>query len=221
LKVDKSSMLLYAVTDRMWLKNTSLASQVELAIKGGVTFVQLREKDISFDEFLSLAKEVKAVTDKYRIPFVINDNIEVALTCDANGVHVGQHDMEAAKVRAKIGENKILGVSVQTVEQAVTAEKNGADYLGVGSVFPTSTKLDADTVSFDTLKAICDSVSIPVVAIGGINRYNVFELAGSGVAGIAVVSAIFAQSDVQQASSELRKLSEEKVGKNENKGCDF
>ena len=200
-------MLLYAVTDRTWLGASSLFEQVEASIKAGVTFVQLREKELSFEEFTAEAVKMKAITDKYNIPFVINDNIQVALACGADGIHVGQSDMQANDVRAIIGNDKILGVSVQTVEQAVLAEKNGADYLGVGAVFSTSTKLDADSVSFDTLKKICSSVSIPVVAIGGINRENVLKLKGSGVDGIAVISAIFAQPDIYSAAKELYKLS--------------
>lgn len=211
MKVDKSEMLLYAVTDRMWLGENSLADQVEEAVKAGVTFVQLREKNLDFESFVAAAKEIKAVTDKYKIPFVINDNIDVALACDADGVHVGQHDMKASDVRSKIGNGKILGVSAQTVEQAVLAQKNGADYLGVGSVFTTSTKLDADSVSYATLKEICSTVSIPVVAIGGINKENILELSGSGIDGIAVVSAIFAQKDIVASTKELRRLSSQMV----------
>ena len=141
MKVARSTMLLYAVTDRAWLGNSTLAEQVEQAIKGGATLIQLREKHLDFEAFLNLAKELKKVTDRYKIPLIINDNIEVALACNADGVHVGQDDMAAGDVRARIGEDKIIGVSAETVEQAVQAEKDGADYLGVGAVFPTSTKL--------------------------------------------------------------------------------
>jgi len=206
LKVDKSSLLLYAVTDRMWLKENSLAAQVEEAIKAGITLVQLREKHFAFDDFVALGREIKIVCHHYGIPLVINDNIEVALACEADGVHVGQSDLAADTVRQKIGPKKILGVSAQTVEQAVWAEENGADYLGVGSVFSTSTKLDADTVLPATLKEICAAVSIPVVAIGGINKDNLLSLTGSGVDGIAVVSAIFAQPDITAATRELHQL---------------
>lgn len=206
MKADKASMLLYAVTDRMWLGESSLSDQVEQAIKSGVSFVQLREKDLDFNTFVKLAKEIKAITDKYKIPFVINDDVNVALACDADGVHVGQSDMAAYDVRKKIGEEKILGVSVQTEEQAISAQNSGADYLGVGAVFSTSTKLDADTVSFETLTKICSTVSIPVVAIGGINKSNILELSGTGVDGIAVVSAIFAQKDISAATKDLREL---------------
>ena len=180
MKVDKSSMLLYVVTDRTWLKGKSLSSQVEESIKAGATFIQLREKNLSFEEFVEKAEEIKKVTDKYQIPFVINDDIQVALKVNADGVHVGQSDMNAKDVRALIGANKILGVSAQRVEQAVQGEKSGADYIGVGAVFNTSTKLDADSVSFDTIKEICKSVSLPVVAIGGISENNISQLKGTG-----------------------------------------
>jgi thiamine-phosphate pyrophosphorylase len=184
--------------------NSTLKEKVEEAILGGATMIQLREKNISKDEYIAIAKEIKEVTDKYNIPLIINDQVDVALACDAAGVHVGQQDMAAALARVKIGQEKILGVSVQTVEQAILAEKAGADYLGVGSVFPTSTKKDAALVSKGTLKAICHSVNIPVVAIGGINEENITQLNGSGIAGISVVSAIFAQKDAQKAAEGLR-----------------
>jgi len=207
LKVDRSSLLLYAVTDRTWLKGRSLADVVEEAIRAGVTFLQLREKNLDNVSFLKLAREIKSITDKYKIPYVINDNVEVAMASGADGVHVGQEDMDAQDVRRIIGPDKILGVSAQTVEQALLAEKKGADYIGVGSVFPTSTKLDAEAVSFETLKEICKAVSIPVVAIGGINKDNAMKLAGSGIDGIAVVSAIFAQEDITAAVKQLRQIS--------------
>jgi len=207
LKLDRSSMLLYAVTDRTWLKGRTLADVVEEAIKAGVTFLQLREKNLEYDAFLQLAREIKCVTDKYKIPYVINDNVQVAMAAGADGVHVGQGDMSPKDVRKIIGPDKILGVSAQTVEQAVLAEESGADYIGVGSVFPTSTKLDAEAVSLETLKEICKAVSIPVVAIGGINKDNAIKLAGSGIDGIAVVSAIFAREDIASAARELREVS--------------
>jgi thiamine-phosphate pyrophosphorylase len=206
LKVDRASMLLYAVTDRTWLKGRSFIDVIEEALKAGVTFLQLREKNLDYSSFLTLAREIKKVVDKYKIPYVINDNVDIALACGADGVHVGQKDMDAKDVRKIIGPDKILGVSAQTVEQAVAAERNGADYIGVGSVFPTSTKPDAETVSFETLREICKSVSIPVVAIGGINKDNAMKLAGSGIDGIAVVSAIFAQDDIAASVRELRQV---------------
>lgn len=202
-------MLLYAVTDRAWLKGETLESQVEKALKGGATFVQLREKELDEAEFLEEAKKLKMLCRKYQVPFVINDNVEIALAVDADGVHVGQSDMEAGDVRAKLGPDKIIGVSAQTVEQAVLAEKHGADYLGVGAVFPTSSKDDATEVPFETLKAICEAVSIPVIAIGGITKENVKELAGSGICGIAVISAIYGQKEIRKASEELKAATEE------------
>jgi len=211
LKPDKKSMLLYVVTDRSWLGNNSFIQQVEEVLQNGATFLQLREKNLSYDEILKEAMEIKVLTDKYKVPFVINDNIEVALACNADGVHVGQDDMPAKEVRSLIGENKILGVSVQTVEQAIKAEEDGADYLGVGAVFSTSTKPDADTVSIETLKAICQSVSVPVVAIGGISEKNIMNLKDTGISGVAVVSAIFASPDVAKATRKLYELSKRMV----------
>lgn len=203
MKVERKTMRLYAVTDRAWLNGRKLEDDVEKAIRGGATFMQIREKDLDDAAFLAQAKAVKAVTDRYGVPYVVDDNVEVAKAIDADGVHVGQSDMETGAVREKLGPDKIIGVSVQTVEQALLAEKRGADYLGVGAVFPTSTKEDASEVSFETLQEICDKVSIPVVAIGGINRENVTQLAGSGIDGIAVVSAIFAAEDIEKATAEL------------------
>jgi len=207
LKVDKSSMLLYAVTERSWLKNRTLHEAVEEALKAGVTFLQLREKNLDYDSFLQLAIEIKKIADKYKVPFVINDNVDVAIACGADGVHVGQEDMEAKEVRKIIGPDKILGVSAETVEQAIKAEQSGADYLGVGAIFPSPTKLDAEVVSYETLTKICKAVSIPVVAIGGINEDNAMKLTGSGVAGIAVISAIFAKDDITAAVKKLREIS--------------
>jgi len=209
LNVEREKMLVYAVTDRTWLNGQTLEEQVEKAIKGGATFLQLREKKLCYDDFLKQAIALKKITDKYNIPFVINDNVDIAIAVDADGIHVGQKDMEAGKVRQKLGQNKIIGVSVQTVEQAILAQKQGADYLGVGAVFSTSTKLDASEVSFETLQKICNAVSIPVVAIGGISQSNILQLKGSGIDGVAVVSAIFAQKDITQATKELVALSKQ------------
>lgn len=166
--------------------------------------MQLREKDASFEEFLEQAREVKEVCKKYNVPFVINDNIEVALAVDADGVHVGQSDMETGSVRQKLGKDKIIGVSTRTVEEALLAQDRGADYLGVGAMFQTSTKLDAADVTFEELKVICKAVEIPVVAIGGISNHNVMELEGTGIDGVAVVSAIFAAEDIQKATKEMK-----------------
>lgn len=208
MKLDNDLMRLYVITDRAWLKDNSLVDQVEDTINAGATFIQIREKELGYDEFVNLAKELKVVTDKYSIPFVINDNIDVALEVDADGVHIGQGDINASRARDLIGENKILGVSVQTVEQALEAVKNGADYLGVGAVFSTSTKKDADTVSHETLRQICNAVNVPVVAIGGIDENNVLELSKTTVDGIAVISAIFAKPDIKEATKKLRRLSD-------------
>jgi thiamine-phosphate pyrophosphorylase len=211
MKFDKGDLLLYAVTDRFWLGSETLESAVGKTLKGGATFVQLREKELEAGKFLEEAKEIKELCKKYHVPFVVNDNVEIAITADADGVHVGQKDMEAGNVRELIGRGKILGVSAQTVEQAVLAEKRGADYLGVGAVFHTGSKADADYVSYETLKEICKAVSIPVVAIGGISKDNIMELSGSGICGIAVISAIFAQPDIVKATAQLRELTEKMV----------
>ncbi len=199
-------MLLYAVTDRTWTQNKTLYEQVECALRGGVTCVQLREKDMAYDDFLKEAIEINSLCKKYNVPFIVNDNVDIAIECDADGIHVGQHDMTLNDVRKKVGSKMIIGVSAQTVHQATEAEKNGADYLGVGAVFSTSTKLDADDVSYDTLKEICTSVSIPVVAIGGINKNNLHSLSGSGVDGVALVSAIFGADDIEKECKELKEL---------------
>ncbi len=206
MKCDKKDLLLYAVTDRSWLHGDTLYHQVQEALEGGATFIQLREKHLDEQHFLEEAKELKKLCAKYHVPFVINDNVEIALAIEADGVHVGQSDMEAGDVREKLGADKIIGVSAQTVEQAVLAQERGADYLGVGAVFPTGSKDDADDVSYETLKAICEAVSIPVIAIGGISRDNVEQLSGSGICGIAVISAIFAQKEIKEATKELKEI---------------
>jgi thiamine-phosphate pyrophosphorylase len=211
MKCDKNSLLLYAVTDRTWLKEETLYNQVEKAIKGGVTFVQLREKNLDEESFLVEAIEIQKLCKKHNIPFIINDNVEIARKINADGVHVGQSDMRAGNVRKIIGYDKILGVSAQTVEQAILAEKEGADYLGVGAVFPTGSKEDADNVSYDTLKEICSAVSIPVVAIGGIGTTNIHKLENSGISGIAVISAIFAADDIESAAKNLKELTKKVV----------
>lgn len=211
MKCDKKSLLLYGVTDRAWLRERTLYEQVEEAIKGGVTMIQLREKNLDEEHFLEEALEIQNLCRSYRIPFIINDNVELAKKIDADGVHVGQGDMKVKKVRRMLGEDKILGVSAQTVEQALLAEQEGADYLGVGAVFPTGSKADAEDVSFETLKEICSAVSIPVVAIGGIGAGNVSKLKDSGISGIAVISAIFAADDIEEATKSLKELTEKVV----------
>lgn len=204
MNCDKNDLVLYAVTDRSWLGDSSLYDQVESAIEGGATFIQLREKNLDEADFLSEAKEIQKLCREYKVPFVINDNVEIAAQIDADGVHVGQSDMEAGDVRKRLGPDKIIGVSAQTVEQALKAQEHGADYLGVGAVFPTGSKADATEVSHQTLKEICEAVDIPVIAIGGITKENVSELKGSGICGIAVISAIFAQKDIRKAATELK-----------------
>lgn len=207
----EESLLLYAVTDRHWLDGRTLYDVVRDSLDGGVTFLQLREKELDDETFLEEAVKLQEMAREYNVPFVINDNVDIAVKMDADGVHVGQSDMEAGNVRALIGPDKILGVSAQTVEQALLAQEKGADYLGVGAVFPTGSKDDADEVSFETLKEICDAVSIPVVAIGGITYENTPELKGSGICGIAVISAIYAQSDIKAASEQLKAVTQKMI----------
>ena len=210
-RLKKEDLLLYAVTDRTWLNGDTLYNQVEKALKGGATFIQLREKNLGKAEFLEEAKEIKQLCAKYNVPFVINDNVEIAKEIDADGVHVGQDDMEALDVRAVLGKDKIIGVSAHSVEEALFAQEHGADYLGVGAVFHTGTKSDATDLSRETLKAICDAVDIPVIAIGGISADNVLELSGNGLSGIAVISAIFAQKDIEAAARNLSELTKEMI----------
>lgn len=211
MKCDKKTMLLYAVTDRAWVGRQSFYEQVEAALKGGATCVQLREKELDNAAFLKEAMELSALCRQYGVPFFINDNVEVAIKCQADGVHVGQEDMEAAKVRQQVGSDMMIGVSVHSVEEALEAVRNGADCLGVGAMFSTSTKTDANVLSKDTLRDICAAVDIPVVAIGGIGKSNMRQLAGTGVDGVALVSAIFAADDIENECRLLRRLAEEVV----------
>lgn len=213
MKCDKQYMRLYAVTDRAWVGKQSLYEQVEAALKGGVTCVQLREKELSEEDFLAEAKEIKELCSRYHVPFFINDNVDVAIKCQADGVHVGQEDMKASDVRSKVGDQMIIGVSAHSVEEAVEAVKNGADCLGVGAMFTTSTKADASVLPKETLRAICEAVDVPVVAIGGIGESNILELAGTGADGVALVSAIFGAADIEAQCRELRALSEEMVSR--------
>ncbi|EDO59206.1 MAG: thiamine phosphate synthase [Coprococcus sp.] len=210
--IKPEELLLYAVTDRHWLNGATLISQVEAALKGGATFIQLREKNLDDKAFYQEALEIQKLCKEYKVPFVINDNVELAKKIGADGVHVGQSDMEALDVRKVLGDDKIIGVSAQTVEQAELAEKHGADYLGVGAVFPTGSKNDATEVSFEMLQEICEHVHIPVIAIGGITRDNVVELSQSGICGIAVISAIFGQTDIEAATADLKKQTKKMLG---------
>lgn len=218
---DKKYLALYGVTDRWWVKQKlekagvpvtddalreGLLEDTKAALEGGMTYVQMREKGdpMTEDELLTEALALKALCAEYGVPFVIDDDVELAVKCGADGVHVGQSDMACVEARKALGSAKVVGVSAQTVEQAVQAEKDGADYLGVGAVFPTGSKDDADDVSHDTVKAICEAVSIPVIAIGGISKDNVGQLAGIGLDGIAVISAIYASDDLKSATEDLK-----------------
>lgn len=209
LRVEAETMTLYAVTDRAWAKEQTLMEQVKEALEGGITFLQLREKHLLKDEFIDEAREMKKLASKYKVPFVINDNIEVALAVDADGVHIGQDDMSVKEARKLLGEDKIIGVSAHNVEEALKAQDGGADYLGVGAVCQTSTKKDANVVSKEEITKICDAVDIPVVAIGGIKKENIKTLKGSKVDGVAVVSAIFAASDIKNETKALLKTVED------------
>ena len=197
-------LLLYAVTDRSWLGGKTLYEEVEYAIQGGVTFVQLREKRLEETAFLKEAQEIQKLCKKY--------HVEIAARIHADGVHIGQSDMEVKKARERLGNERIIGVSAQTVEQAVRAERDGADYLGVGAVFPTGSKADAVEVDHQTLREICRAVQIPVIAIGGITKDNVKELNDSGICGIAVISAIFAEKDTKEAARSLKEKTMEALG---------
>ena len=209
MKCGKKELQLYAITDRHWLNGRSLYDVVKESLDGGVTFLQLREKQLDEDHFLEEAKKLQGLCSEYNVPFIINDNVEIALAINADGVHIGQSDMEMKEAREKLGPDKIIGVSAHTKEEALLAQAQGADYLGVGAVFPTSSKDDAESVSYETLKAICEVVSIPVVAIGGITRENLHQLSGSGVSGISVISFIYAQSDIKEAARELKQCVQE------------
>ena len=197
---------LYLVTDRQLMSCDSLTEAVEQAILGGCTMIQLREKELPSLEFYNQAVAVKQVTDKYHIPLIINDRIDIAMAVQATGVHIGQHDLPAAAVRKVIGENMLLGVSASSIAEAIQAQQDGADYLGVGAMFPTGTKTDADSVSMEELQKIRAAVSLPIVVIGGINKGNAWRFKPMGIDGLAVVSAIIAQSDIKAAAAELKDL---------------
>ena len=208
MNFDKNHLRLYAVTDHTWLRGQTLRQQVEAALQGGVTCVQLREKQLDRENFIQLGRTIGCLCQRYGVPLIINDDLEVALACGADGVHVGQDDLPVEEVRRRVGDKMIVGVSAHNPEEARRAYAGGADYLGAGAVFGSTTKTNVTPLSHDTLRAICDAVPIPVVAIGGITRENLPRLAGTGVAGVAVVSAIFAADDITAASRELRALSD-------------
>ena len=208
MKLDKRDLLLYAVTDRHWLNGRTLLEVVRESLDGGVTMLQLREKTLEEGAFLEEARALQALCRERHVPFIVNDNVDIARAMGADGVHVGQSDMEALDVRAKLGPDKIIGVSAHSVEEALLAEKHGADYLGVGAMFPTGSKADVQELPYETLKDICAAVSIPVVAIGGISQENVAKLAGSGTCGVAVISAIYAAKNIKSAAEELKAAAE-------------
>lgn len=214
MNCDKNTMLLYAVTDRAWVGEMTLAQQVEAALQNGATCVQLREKQLDKEAFLAEATQLAALCHGYQVPFIVNDDVEIALKSGADGVHLGQEDMAADAVRQRVGDKLIIGVSAHTVEEAVTAVKNGADYLGVGAVFGSATKTNVTNMTGETLRAICQAVPVPVVAIGGINAGNIPLLHGSGVDGVAVVSAIFGAKDPGKATAQLAELARELVASN-------
>lgn len=202
---NRDSLLLYAVTDRSWIGKQTLYEQIEEALKGGATCVQLREKKLDEDSFLKEAVEIRQLCHKYKVPLLINDNIKVAIQSNADGVHVGQDDIAVGKIRKMVNSDFIIGATAKTIEQAQKAEAEGANYLGVGAIFPSSTKKDAIRITKKQLKEICASVSIPAVAIGGIGLSNMKEISACGISGIAVVSAIFAADDIKLATQELKK----------------
>lgn len=212
MRFDRRQLMVYAVTDRTWTGEMSLYDQVEVALRGGATMVQMREKGLTDDrvqDYLEEARRLRAITERYNVPLLIDDNVKLALLCGADGVHVGQNDMDAAQARALLGPDRILGVTAKTVEQALKAQEQGADYLGSGAVFGTSTKADALPMTMERLGEICRSVSIPVVAIGGICLENIGKLRGSGAAGAAVVSGIFGAEDIEGTVRLLREKVEE------------
>lgn len=202
----KYDYTLYLVTDRMLMSTATLCEAVEQAITGGCTMVQLREKNISSLDFYNLAKAVRHITNKYNVPLIINDRIDIALSVGAQGVHIGQSDIPASVARKIIGRDMLLGVSASFLPEAIRAQNDGADYLGVGAMFPTGTKSDAAAVSMNELQKIRKAVSIPIVAIGGINKENASQLIGIGINGLAVVSAIISQPDIKQAATELKHI---------------
>lgn len=209
MKLERNMLLLYAVTDRSWLRGETLYAQVEKALRGGATMVQLREKDLDEACFEAEAREIQKLCRKYTVPLIINDNVALAKRIDADGVHVGQSDMQIQEARRLLGPDKIIGVTAKTVEQARAAEAAGADYLGSGAVFGSSTKLDAKPMDHELLQKIAESVQIPVVAIGGITADNAMELVERNIAGIAVVSGIFASEDIEKTTKTLREIAEQ------------
>ena len=211
MKFSREMLLLYAVTDRKWTGEKTLYRQVEEALKGGATLIQLREKNMPQEEFLKEAREMVALCHRYGTALIINDNVEVALKSGADGVHVGMEDPPVKEIRKQVPGDFIIGATAKTTEQAQRAEKEGADYLGVGAVFPSSTKKNAIRITTEELKKICSSVRIPAVAIGGITSENAGTLVGGGMAGMALVSAVFGASDIERETAGLKKKIQEVV----------
>lgn len=204
MKFNKEMLILYGITDRSWEGKKSLYEQIEDALKGGVTMLQLREKDLNPEDFLKEAKEVKKLCEKFGVPLIINDNLDVALKSGADGVHVGSEDLPVSEIRKIVPENFIIGATAKTVEQAKKAEESGADYIGVGAVFPSPTKKNAIRITVDQLNEICSSVLIPAVAIGGIGIHNLDELKNGKMKGVALVSAIFSAEDIVKTTALLK-----------------
>jgi len=204
MKFNEKMLLLYAVTDRTWVGKQTFLEQIEDALKGGATIVQLREKKLDEDSFVEEAIQVRDLCHRYNVPLIINDNVEVALKSGADGVHVGIEDAPVAEIRKRVSTDFIIGATCKTVEQAKIAEAAGADYMSVGAVFPSPTKTNAVQISNEQLREIVSSVSIPAVAIGGISYDNVCEIKGSSVSGVAVVSAIFGAEDIEKATALLK-----------------
>lgn len=205
MKLQRRDLLLYAITDRSWLGEETLTEQVEKALKGGITMLQLREKNISYEQMRQTAMELQALCRSYQVPFIINDYVELAKEIGADGVHVGQSDRSVIEAREILGPDAIIGATAKTIEQALAAQEQGADYLGSGAVFGSSTKLDAKPMEHELLQQICKAVTIPVVAIGGITGENVTALKGRGMAGVAVIGGIFGEKNIEQAAAELKK----------------
>lgn len=206
MKLKREDVLLYAITDRTWLNGRRLYDQVKETLEGGATIIQIREKDLDDESFIKEALEIKSLCSQYNVPLIINDNIDVALKVDADGVHIGQDDMNAKNVRALLGPDKIIGVSAHNVEEALAAVNAGADYLGSGAAFSTDSKSNVNIIDRTELKNICKAVDIPVTAIGGINEKNILELSGLGISGVAVISAIFAADDIKEQTIKLKQL---------------
>lgn len=208
MKFDKNMLALYAITDRKCIGDRGLEYSVEQALSGGATMIQLRDKEVDFDTLCKEADSLLKICQKYNAPLIINDNADVVIKTGADGVHLGQNDMDLAKAREILGKDKIIGGSARTIELAQKAEQSGADYIGCGAVFGTLTKADAKYIGTQRLKEICTSLSIPVVAIGGVNAGNISQLEGCKISGVAVVSALFGAENVYTSAQELRKLAD-------------